>query len=434
MNMSAPKSFQEASEPRPEHLQEIAPPPRTVDLRTPRLSFTDEAVSLLTTNSLLARSLLGTRQLKQKEASSANRRKREFIPDEKKDNSYWDKRKKNNEAAKRSREKRRVNDMVLEQRVVALLEENARLKAELLALKFRFGLVKDPSETAAAQSHPAPLRCITGIQSAFLARPDNGYILQPVDNKSFPPSNQLFGARLGAEQQETCVVSEDSGISTPGSSNIGSPVFFDDHLSDQGKFSPNHEDHFETQLSSSSDVEADMGRAYPDEVVKAARTLELSDLVKSLPHKLRFKMGAGMDEGADVDVKVKMAQTALGSFTRATPEQLVRQASEQQQGCYPNVSVPQLDRGVGAALATTAWRAQAGLFPDESKSGLNYRYMQEAAHFSVQEAPGYPKNTLKEDTTFKSENSVLKNQLASLSAEVAQLKKMFSQQMYSNLN
>lgn len=74
-----------------------------------------------------------------------SRRKREFISDEKKDASYWEKRKKNNEAAKRSREKRRLNDMVLENRVIALNEENVRLKTELLQLKLRFGLISTAS-------------------------------------------------------------------------------------------------------------------------------------------------------------------------------------------------------------------------------------------------------------------------------------------------
>ncbi|XP_053703837.1 nuclear factor interleukin-3-regulated protein [Synchiropus splendidus] len=69
------------------------------------------------------------------------RRKREFIPEEKKDNIYWERRRKNNEAAKRSREKRRINDMVLENKLMALGEENASLKAELLSLKLKFGLV-----------------------------------------------------------------------------------------------------------------------------------------------------------------------------------------------------------------------------------------------------------------------------------------------------
>ncbi|XP_036275956.1 nuclear factor interleukin-3-regulated protein [Pipistrellus kuhlii] len=80
--------------------------------------------------------------------ASACRRKREFIPDDKKDAMYWEKRRKNNEAAKRSREKRRLNDLVLENKLIALGEENATLKAELLSLKLKFGLI---SSTVYAQ-------------------------------------------------------------------------------------------------------------------------------------------------------------------------------------------------------------------------------------------------------------------------------------------
>lgn len=79
------------------------------------------------------------------------RRKREFISDEKKDASYWEKRRKNNEAAKRSREKRRLNDMVLENRVIALNDENVRLKMELLQLKLRFGLISTASYVEKSQ-------------------------------------------------------------------------------------------------------------------------------------------------------------------------------------------------------------------------------------------------------------------------------------------
>lgn len=75
------------------------------------------------------------------------RRKREFIPDEKKDTIYWERRRKNNEAAKRSREKRRINDMVLETKLMALGEENASLKAELLSLKLKFGLLSSEAFT-----------------------------------------------------------------------------------------------------------------------------------------------------------------------------------------------------------------------------------------------------------------------------------------------
>ncbi|KAL1110540.1 hypothetical protein AAG570_008068 [Ranatra chinensis] len=77
--------------------------------------------------------------LQRKELFS-HRKQREFIPDNKKDESYWDRRRRNNEAAKRSREKRRYNDMILEQRVVELSKENHFLKAQLAAIKDKFGI------------------------------------------------------------------------------------------------------------------------------------------------------------------------------------------------------------------------------------------------------------------------------------------------------
>lgn len=70
----------------------------------------------------------------------SQRKQREFIPDAKKDDSYWDRRRRNNEAAKRSREKRRFNDMVLEQRVIELTKENHILKAQLDAIKDKYNI------------------------------------------------------------------------------------------------------------------------------------------------------------------------------------------------------------------------------------------------------------------------------------------------------
>ncbi|XP_017859789.1 PREDICTED: myb-like protein AA [Drosophila arizonae] len=75
----------------------------------------------------------------QKELFS-QRKQREFTPDNKKDESYWDRRRRNNEAAKRSREKRRYNDMVLEQRVIELTKENHVLKAQLDAIRDKFNI------------------------------------------------------------------------------------------------------------------------------------------------------------------------------------------------------------------------------------------------------------------------------------------------------
>lgn len=94
------------------------------------------------------------------------RRKREFISDEKKDASYWEKRRKNNEAAKRSREKRRLNDMVLENRVMALNDENVRLKTELLQLKLRFGLISTASYIEKSQQISGRSSAVNGGSSS----------------------------------------------------------------------------------------------------------------------------------------------------------------------------------------------------------------------------------------------------------------------------
>uniref|UniRef100_A0A914RUE7 BZIP domain-containing protein n=1 Tax=Parascaris equorum TaxID=6256 RepID=A0A914RUE7_PAREQ len=47
------------------------------------------------------------------------------------DEAYWEKRRRNNDAAKRSREKRRMNDMAMEQRLIELAKENSLLKSRL---------------------------------------------------------------------------------------------------------------------------------------------------------------------------------------------------------------------------------------------------------------------------------------------------------------
>ncbi|XP_054506364.2 NFIL3 like protein [Agelaius phoeniceus] len=97
----------------------------------------------------------GQAQLLLGKAGGHSRRKREFMPDDKKDTMYWEKRRKNNEAAKRSREKRRLNDVAMESQLAALSRENAVLRTELLSLKLRFGLLSPvPSPY---QGHPLGL-------------------------------------------------------------------------------------------------------------------------------------------------------------------------------------------------------------------------------------------------------------------------------------
>ncbi|CAF0917837.1 unnamed protein product [Rotaria sordida] len=68
------------------------------------------------------------------------RKRRDFIPNDMKDDHYWERRRKNNLAAKRSREKRRLNDIVLETKVVELTNENETLKAKLNLMLSRLNM------------------------------------------------------------------------------------------------------------------------------------------------------------------------------------------------------------------------------------------------------------------------------------------------------
>ncbi|KAG7239037.1 hypothetical protein INR49_030302 [Caranx melampygus] len=101
----------------------------------------------VTRSSLLARRLLRLRTCRG-HIGPVTRRKREMIPANRKDSSYWDKRRKNNEAAKRSREKRRLNDLMLEGQLLALSEENAQLRAHVLSLQYHSSLCTEMSKVA----------------------------------------------------------------------------------------------------------------------------------------------------------------------------------------------------------------------------------------------------------------------------------------------
>lgn len=366
------------------------------------LSFTDEAVSILTSSNLLARSLLGRpAAVKRKEsAASAMRRKREFIPQEKKDDSYWDKRRKNNEAAKRSREKRRVNDMVLESRVLALLEENARLRAELLALKFRFGLVKDPSQTQILPLTAAPQHATQTITPHYY--PHRGD-RDPQSSPAQHASHQT-GHTRARSSREVGNISEDSGFSTPGGSSVGSPIFFEDRTSDHGKFSPHRPEELSYDLHHSP---ADIHHA-----ALSGGKAEQMEPMKNLPHKLRFKT-PGSSEGVDGLCENRRSPT----LPAAGQEGLRDTAKGASRG------------EAGAGHPAGSWLQQV--------EGEEARRERQSPHFSAS-TPVYnhqsPPTPGQSEVQSQHENTYLKSQLSSLSEEVAHLKKLFTQQLMAKSN
>ncbi|KAM4534894.1 nuclear factor, interleukin 3 regulated, member 6 [Fundulus diaphanus] len=368
------------------------------------LSFTDEAVSILTSSNLLARSLLGrTSAIKRKESPAATaRRKREFIPQDKKDDSYWDKRRKNNEAAKRSREKRRVNDMVLESRVLALLEENARLRAELLALKFRFGLIKDPSNTQILPLAGAPQHNVQNLTPQYY--PHRGEV-GPQSSLAPHPNNHL-GQSSTRSSREGGNISEDSGFSTPGGSSVGSPIFFEDRFGDHGKFSPHRPDELGYDLQNSpADVH------HP--AALSAGKQDQAEAMKNLPHKLRFKT-PGSSEGLDVGCEGSRRSPSISTAGREGP----REASKGLGGGE-----------AGAGHCAGSWVQQ--LDAEQCRRERQTPPYGSSTTGSNLQSPPTPGQS---EVQHQHENTFLKSQLSSLSEEVAQLKKLFTEQLMSKIN
>ncbi|CAF1268134.1 unnamed protein product [Adineta steineri] len=103
------------------------------------------------------------------------RKRRDFIPNDMKDDHYWERRRKNNLAAKRSREKRRLNDIVLETKVVELSNENETLKAKLHLMLSRLNMKETEMENIFEEEQRLGHICLKPATSAsaFLAQNDS---------------------------------------------------------------------------------------------------------------------------------------------------------------------------------------------------------------------------------------------------------------------
>ncbi|XP_029365305.1 nuclear factor interleukin-3-regulated protein-like [Echeneis naucrates] len=385
-------------------------------------SFADEADSILTSTSQLARTLLGrTFGLKRRESlanaesragsscdeDSTARRKREFIPNDKKDEGYWDKRKKNNEAAKRSREKRRANDMVLEKRVLGLLEENARLRAELLALKFRFGLVKDPSDV-----NILPLS--TSL-SAHQPSSTMQYYQPHTDRPSYPNTQQrasshyihphplqqaaIYGPKAAGPLSSHSVL-EESVLSASYKSNMDGPMFFDDTLSECSGPSPRELGEEQQGYDSHNcSLEVSVGRY--------ANKQDSTEGLRSLPHKLRFKGPGGSSDEGELS---PLSDNRPGGPPVAAVGPNIQARSHQQAGWDSR------------AERQAAWTTE------EASVGLGHQYQSLSSGY-------YNLSSVRasRDTACSSEDVSLRSQITCLSKEVAQLKRLFSQQLLSKI-
>lgn len=374
--------------------------------------FTDETVSILTSTRQLARTFLGrTFAIKHRESLAGTegktgsscdeddngaRRKREFIHEEKKDDGYWEKRRKNNEAAKRSREKRRVNDMVLEQQVLGLLEENARLRAELLALKLRFGLIKDPSEVSVIPlSAPLCVHPSTCTTRFYQPKSDGAaYIdMQPNSNIQHlnpPQQSPSYEPRTGGPLSNH---SEEFGISASCCTNAGSSVYFNSTLSEGG--GPSVREQVDEQQQAFSPLEVNNNQ-YPTRQ-------DAPEGVKNLPHKLRFKGPSVCSEAGELSPTADRRRNGPPVATVGPNIQ----ARTQQQLRWDN----QVE-------------SQAAWSREDVNGGFGQQYL--GTSCANCNSPSLQSSG---DIECLTEDRSLRSQISCLSQDVAQLKKLLSQQL-----
>ena len=118
-------------------------------------------------------------------SSKARRKKRAFISDEKKDPIYWSQRSKNNLSAKRSRVKRRMNDLVLETKLTQLSNENEVLRAKIDMLARKFGDLNDDDDDEDNTSKETdPMTVLDRSMSSLSSKPNSSEERTLIEKKS----------------------------------------------------------------------------------------------------------------------------------------------------------------------------------------------------------------------------------------------------------
>lgn len=123
------------------------------------------------------------------------RKSRHFVPNECKDEYYWHKRLKNNEAARKSRQKRRTIDSVLEEKVLILLHENQLLRQELYAIKVKYGEIA-PSEHQEPSSSTESMMDCTKLKKPAATSGGNN------NNNNISLTNKLISQALAKSDEK----------------------------------------------------------------------------------------------------------------------------------------------------------------------------------------------------------------------------------------
>ncbi|XP_060071864.1 nuclear factor interleukin-3-regulated protein-like [Ylistrum balloti] len=206
------------------------------------------------------------------------RAKRQFVPSNKKDGSYWLKRCKNNDSARRSRFKRKCMDKILEKKLAVLQSENCRLKLHLKMYK-----QNSEKHSLTSTDQTVSTRNAFDAYSCF----QNG---DSFPNRSYPEATNMTMLSHSSEDENDSSQSPFTYDYGKYPNLSGSPLYTSDQEvwrstgSNQFNDGRNISDY--NALDSDRNQDDLMSTENPDEKISSLHSIRN---VQRVPHKLRLK-------------------------------------------------------------------------------------------------------------------------------------------------
>jgi len=239
------------------------------------------------------------------------RSKRDFVPNSKKDSTYWMKRHKNNDSARKSRMRRRLVDQHLEKKVLALEKENCFLRRELTVLRkeIRHNSKQIHVDSMENYCHPSKEKGSENDDTD-----DKDRYVSAVNPYQFPCSmtywmdgenvsdvfgNEHFSSFPGNDNSKTSFPAASSAVDLhiqrdfrPFYFNMGNPLTYRENYQKSGKntFSDREIDDAEKRTQENDGYNSSTGSTSSSSPVPMSPSATWSDNNKKLPHKLRHKM------------------------------------------------------------------------------------------------------------------------------------------------
>jgi len=349
----------------------------------------------------------------------SQRKQREFIPENKKDESYWDRRRRNNEAAKRSREKRRFNDMILEQRVVELVKENHVLKAQLSAIKDKYGILGESlvNSDQVMASMPQPDQILnkrTKFSPSLItlgSPPSVTSLLSPDGScaSSPPPSGHYQDDGLYPSYAPTSQSDDHENFDSV--SQHYPPTSASELYYGQSALNLSARTSSSSSSSHSPASPAPSTMDYSPSDPELLRRSPVGDAGgSSLPHKLRHKSHLGdKDAAAQSLLALHGIKTEPHDGQHEAADDSPASSDERDSGISYASSSPDYHRGADNSAASPAGSrgCQASQYPHQNQHHTPHHTQAE------------------QDPTLEYENTHLRSELERLASEVATLKYMF---------